>query len=184
MKRMPKCLRNELLHPVIVRNELLFWCSQVCSAVLHLRVPALRTGGAAGFLFAGIPCPQHMRRKESRLMLFFTSKWPSSSEGWQAVPHFDLWKVGRAPKGPSSPTLAPHSPTQTLWLRLVSQHSLSSGSSRPCPLPWELCCSHCPLGHSLSLPHLDPPLTQLCAIPSGSATVTREGASWVGCRLP
>ena len=99
-----------------------------------------------------------MRRKESRLMLFFTSKWPSSSEGWQAVPHFDLWKVGRAPKGPSSPTLAPHSPTQTLWLRLVSQHSLS------CAVPTALWGTACPYP-TLTLPsHSSVPFPQALAL--------------------
>lgn len=50
-------------------------------------------------------------------------------------------------------------------VRVVSQHSLSSGSSGLCLLPWKLCHAHHPLGHSLSLTPTCPPLTQLHVFP-------------------
>jgi len=54
-------------------------------------------------------------------------------------------------KGHPVHPLAPHSTTQTQWLRVVSQCSLSTISSGPCPLPWELLHAHCSLVHSLLL---------------------------------
>lgn len=49
--------------------------------------------------------------------------------------------------------LSPHSPTQTLKLRLVSQHSLSSGCPRSCAMPTALWGTACPFPNLTLLWH-------------------------------
>ena len=66
--------------------------------------------------------------------------------------------------------------TQTQCLRVVYQHSLSSGSSGPCLLPWG--AVPCPMpSEAEPFPNPPiPPLTHFHAVPSGPVVVTESRA--------
>jgi len=75
---------------------------------------------------------------------------------------------------------APHSTsqTQTLCLRAVSKHFLSSSSSGLCPLPWAARSMSTTLWcRPFPSPPAAPPLTQLHAVPSGPVAVTEQSSA-------